>query len=298
MKYAAISLNFDSLGEAYGWPEGYRDPTFFEVADRFFEISKRYNFKYSIYVIGKDLENSDNRERVRIWAEAGHEIGNHSWEHRMDLAVLPRSAMYKDIKRAHDIISQSIGKDPKGFISPAWNTSSVLYEVLRDLGYEYDTSAFPSWIMFPAMAKNLYNHLGNEKFWKILKRKDFTTLLCGARHAHQRNGVTVLPMPIARMRIACWHTLGFTLGWKLQERILRSGLQDVNAFYYLIHPADLMNKRDLDPTRKAPLERLGTPLEEKIARLEQAIETILASGRKIVTVEELAKQYAPSGYAA
>ena len=56
MKYAAMNINFDSLGEAYGFPEGWRDPSFHEVADRLLDIADRYGFKYSIYIIAKDLD--------------------------------------------------------------------------------------------------------------------------------------------------------------------------------------------------------------------------------------------------
>ncbi|MBI2552378.1 polysaccharide deacetylase family protein [Candidatus Uhrbacteria bacterium] len=291
MQYAAISLNLDSLGEAYGWPSGYPDPSFFQIADRFFQIARKYDFKYSIYVVGKDLEKPENRERVRAWARDGHEIGNHSWLHQMDLGAMSRAAIYEDVKHAHDAIAETTGSAPRGFISPAWNTSRTLYTVLSELGYEYDTSIFPSWIMFPVIAKNLYNHLGNKKFFAILKRKDWLTLAFGTRGVCQKQGVTVLPLPTNRFRVACWHTLGFMIGWKRHLQLLKSCLREIDAFYYLIHPADLMDRRDLDPGRKVPLERLGTPLEEKIHHLERAIENILQSGRKIITMSELARRH-------
>ena len=65
MKYTAINLNFDSLGEAYGFPYGYKDPTFFEVSERFLKVAEKYKFKYSIYVIGKDLEKSNSFRKLK-----------------------------------------------------------------------------------------------------------------------------------------------------------------------------------------------------------------------------------------
>ncbi|OGL65836.1 hypothetical protein A3B21_04080 [Candidatus Uhrbacteria bacterium RIFCSPLOWO2_01_FULL_47_24] len=291
MKYAAISLNLDSLGWIYGFTANYQDPTFFQVVDRFFAIANKYNFKYIIYVIGKDLEKPENREQVRAWARDGHEIGNHSWSHHIDLASLPRAAMYEEVKLGHDIIAQTVGYAPRGFISPAWTTSRALYQVLNELHYDYDTSAFPSWLMFSVMIKNLINYLGNDKMGSIFCRKDFSTLLWGKRQVYNQGSVKVLPLPTNRFRVACWHTLGFMIGWKRHQQLLKSCLREIDAFYYLVHPADLMDRRDLDSGQKVPLERLRMSLEEKINHLERAIETILQSGRKIITMSELAQRH-------
>lgn len=293
MRYAAISLNLDSLGWMCGFPGGYRDPSFFQIADRFFDISWYYNFKYSIYVIGKDLEKEENRARVREWSREGHEIGNHSWSHRIDIGATSYQCMYDEIKRAHDIISETVGYQPKGFIAPAWNTSSALRKVLVECGYTYDTSSFPSWLMFPAILKNLYNHRGSRRFFEILKREDWFTLIGGRREAHQNEGLFVLPMPTNRLRIACWHTLGFMVGWELHERILRACLREIDAFYYLVHPADLLDQNDLDSSRQHSFERMHESLEKKTVYLRRVIETILESGRVMVTMEELIKKIRP-----
>src|SRR5262245_298697 len=114
MKYAAININFDSLSEALGFPQGFHDKTYFEIADRFFAIAKKYGFKYSIYVIGKDLEQAENRHAVQSWANNGHEIGNHSWSHRLNLGALPYDEMYREVKQAHDAIANTLGTSPHG----------------------------------------------------------------------------------------------------------------------------------------------------------------------------------------
>ena len=57
------------------------DPSFLYSAERFFELGSKYNFKYTIFIVGKDLENPEVAARVRSWAESGHEIGNHSYTH-------------------------------------------------------------------------------------------------------------------------------------------------------------------------------------------------------------------------
>jgi len=303
VKYAAININFDSLGEAYGFPEGWRDPSFHEVADRLLDIADRYGFKYSIYLIAKDLEREDNRAAVRRWAEAGHEIGNHTYSHPVNLGTLPADRLDHEIRHAHELIEDAAGAPPKGFIAPVWATGDQVLEKLIELGYEYDTSSFPSWLMYPSIAKITLNHLGNERMWGFLRRKDFGFNLVGSRQPYLTNGalsgrgfdpsrphLTVLPLPSTPARVACWHTMAFMFEYKRYEAILQSCLRSLDTFYYLLHPADMVAPEDLDPSMKIHLERLDVPLSTKVAYLERAIEMILADGREIVTMRQLARR--------
>lgn len=294
MKYAAININFDSLGEAYGFPSDYADPSFHKISERFFNISEKRNFKYSIYVIGKDLENRANRAKVKEWAQSGHEIGNHSWSHPLNLGALRESQVYEEVKKAHDVIAETIEREPQGFIAPGWSASTKLRRVLMNLGYYYDTSSFPSLLMYPSLLKMLLNHIGDKRFYSILNRKDLHYPLFANRKAHvdKWNSKTIvsLPLPTTKWRIACWHTTAFLFGWKTHKRLLKACLAETDYFYYLIHPADLIGQDDLDPTKRCCLERMDYALEYKLDLLELAIEEIVNSGRKLITMQELAIQ--------
>lgn len=294
MKYAAININFDSIAEMYGFPESYRDPTFHEVADRFFEISDRYNFKYSIYVVGRDLEDAENRARIRDWARDGHEIGNHSWSHLLSLGALPEARLRQEVEKAHKVIAEAVGQEPRGFIAPGWSGSAVLRRILMDLGYEYDTSLFPSVLMYPFLFKVLLNHIGDRRFSTFLRRKDLHYPLVGNRMAHiDRWGtgrLAALPLPATRLRLACWHTTAFLFGWRRHKRLLRTCLDEIEYFYYLVHPADLVVQEDLDPARTCRFERMEYDLETKIELFTSAIEEIVNRGRKLVTMHELAER--------
>jgi hypothetical protein len=293
MKYASINLNLDSLGEAYGFPQDYKDPSFFEIADRFMNIASKYDFKYTIFVIGKDLEKKENQDRIREWASMGHEIGNHSWSHPLNLGAMKKDQIHEEVERAHEIITKTIGSAPTGFIAPGWSTSSRLMDVLIEMKYYYDTSCFPSFVLYPFLFKMFLNHIGDGRLFKILHRSDLLYPFHIKRNIHlvktDKGEILEMPLPSDRYRIACWHTLAFMTGWNIHQRIMRSTLKDIEAFYYLVHPADLACKEDLDPNRKIYLERLDHSLEDKLTLLDNSIKLIAESGRKIVTLRELAK---------
>jgi hypothetical protein len=291
MKYTAISVNFDSLGEAYGFPEDYLDPTFSIVIERFLEIANKYNIKLSFFIIGKDLLKKENRDSIRKIHSLGHEIGNHSWSHPQNFGNLKYSEIYKEVALTDYIIRQTTGSKPRGFIAPSWNTSNKLSKVLNKLEYKYDHSFAPSWLITVSVLKNLYNHIGSEKFRYIVQREDWLIHLFGNRNPQKIGKLLELPLPTNNLRIACWHTLCFMFGWDIFETILRSCLNQTDCFYYLVHPADLIDKKDLLNDRTLYLDRLEVSLEEKIKSMEKAIKIIKESGREIVTMNELANYY-------
>ncbi|MGE3261147.1 MAG: polysaccharide deacetylase family protein [Bacteriovoracia bacterium] len=300
MAFAAININFDSLGEMFGFPEGFRDPCFFQVADRFFKIADKYNFRYSIYVIGKDLENPINQEAVRSWQAKGHEIGSHSFSHRNDLGALSPREIREEVSRAHEILTKTLGQPVRGFIAPGWSASSELHSALLELDYEYDTSSFPSWLMFPALAKLSMNYRGDHRASRFWRRKDFHYHLAGSRKPYTSMGklfgslptgkkeLLILPLPTNHFRFACWHTIGFMFGWKFHKKLLQQCLKQNDLFYYLTHPADLLDRADIPEGLGSRFERMEMPLEEKIQRFEDCIEQIIRSGKKIVTMGQLA----------
>jgi peptidoglycan/xylan/chitin deacetylase (PgdA/CDA1 family) len=301
----AIDINLDSLSEAYGFPAEFYDPSFFQVFDRISALANRYRIKLSIFVIGRDLENPEVFARVRDWAQMGHEVGNHTWSHPLNFGALKRTAVEEEIRKAHDLIAKCLGEEPRGFIAPNWSTCGHAVRTLIDLGYAYDTSLFPSVLLYTLLAKCALNSLRNPgKILKLLSRRDWLHPLTRPSKPHfvdrafkRVNGpgkdrLLILPMPApGRFSPVAWHTLGFMFGWTFARRLVSRLLAGHPAFYYLMHPADFLDQGDLDPGFRHTLERMNVPLKEKLARAEAMFELIQRSGRPVVLMRELADRF-------
>ncbi len=305
---ACININFDSL--FFPLPDAARrtrDPSYFSVADRFFEASERHGFRYTMFVIGRDLEDPEVAARVREWAAAGHEIGNHTWSHHPNFGALPSARVQDEVLRSHEIIARVTGKEPRGFISPSWSTSPEVASLLSRQGYLYDTSVFPSPLIIPALLKlqlNARDHGSFEAAW--MRRRDKSVPFRAPRTPYRMaegsltraapEGLLQLPLPTAPLRIPCWHTMAFFLGPRLLRRLIRSAARGTGAFYYLVHPADLADwEGDLAPDFRsaygkelAVFERLRVPLARKRLLFDAALAEI-RSFADIVTLEELAR---------
>lgn len=293
MSYAAVSLNLDSMDHAFGYPAGYEDPTFGPVMDRFEEFADQFRFRYSVYVIGRDLEKQRHRVKVRDWAERGHEIGNHTWNHYTNLGALPKAELTEEIHRTHAALADATGHAPNGFIAPAWSYSDRMMDVLAEQGYAYDTSLFPSLLYYPFVFKNAWNHrTQGDKFWRVLDRRDWLAPLTGSREPYVDRGMVMLPVPSTPgpFGLTIWHTTGFLLGWEKHYAMLRAALAARKFFYYVVHPADLTCSEDFPNMPINSLERIGGSLQEKRLRFEQSLRVIADAQREWVTVGELASR--------
>ncbi len=76
---------------------------------------------------------------VRRVFEAGHEIGNHGWTHRIP-ATLGRDGEEEELVRGSAAIEALTGKRPVGYRSPAWDLSPHSVELLLKHGFVYDSS--------------------------------------------------------------------------------------------------------------------------------------------------------------
>ena len=280
------------MAQAAGYPEGYVDPTYRQVMDRFLALAEKFRFRYSMYAIGQDLEDPFACARLREVSAAGHEIGNHTWNHYTDLGALKPLEMREEVVRTHERLTEVIGKAPRGFIAPAWSYSGRLIRLLDELGYEYDMSLFPSLLYYPFVFKNALNHIGNsDKLIRVLNRRDWTQPLVGSRDPFLRGNVVIIPVPTTPgpLGVAVWHTTGFLLGWERHFRMMKESISARRYFHYVIHPADLTCDEDFTGSETMHLERAGGPLPEKLRRMEECFAVLAESGRDWLTVGDLAR---------
>ena len=290
MKYAAININVDSVGEEMNFSYRGIDPAFTAASDRLLSFSRRFRFPYTFFIVGKDLDSSIHRQAVRRWSREGHEIGNHSWTHHNNLGALTREEIVREVKKTHERLVAVTKKKPVGFISPGWSHSEKLLSVLEKIGYEYDCSLFPSWTMMPAILKLFMNRWKDQRKWRILQRPDVLTNFFGRTTPFRYRRLAELPLPVGRFRLPCYHTMGFIWGWNMQRRVLQECLARHECFYYLMHPVDVLDTHDVPLGLSQRIERLEVPVSEKLARAQEMIDLILKSGRRIITMKDLARR--------
>ena len=308
-KLFAINLNFDSLGEAYGWPKDFvEDAAFTRGVDRILNLSQKFDIPITFFLVGKDLENKKNYEIMRRISNNNNvEIANHSYNHLFNFGSRNDQIIYDEIYKSHELIFKCTGKEAKGFISPTWSVSKNVIKNLIKLNYNYDTSFFQSIYLYPAVLKIVLSHLAKKKFrkaYQILDRRDYLIPFKYDEEPFflnsnmekvsntEKESILEMPMPlINNFNPPIWHTAGYVFGWNYLKKKLKKILNKNKPIFYLIHPADFLDQNDLDNKYSLALERMDKSYKHKIENLENMLDYIISHDYKGAKLIDIAKLY-------
>jgi peptidoglycan/xylan/chitin deacetylase (PgdA/CDA1 family) len=107
------------------------------------DLFARHGIRATWFVIGKDVDGKPARiQALRELAAAGDELGNHSYNHRYELARLPADEVEWEIAEC-DRVLRAIAP-VRGFRAPGYDVSPAVLDALARRGYRYDSSIFPA----------------------------------------------------------------------------------------------------------------------------------------------------------
>ncbi len=147
---ASVSLDLDNkwsylkIHGDTGW-ESF--PSYLDlVGPRVLAFLKQRQLTISVFVVGQDAALEKNHAALAAIAEAGHEIGNHSFHHESWMHVYSESQIEEEIGQAATAIERVTGQRPCGFRGPGFSLSPAVLRVLARQGYLYDASTFPTFL--------------------------------------------------------------------------------------------------------------------------------------------------------
>ena len=188
--------------------------------DRMLDLMAEKGVRSTCFVLGWIAERCPALIK-RIAAE-GHEIASHGYSHEM-LDVLTPAQFRADVERSKNLLEELTGAQVVGYRAPAFSIKDWAVPVLQELGFLYDSSAFPT------LAHDRYGRLtGVDSARTIFElRRGFyevcvSCLRVAARGVPWGGGgyFRLLPYPIFRSGI---------------RQILRSG----QPYVFYIHPWEI-----------------------------------------------------------
>ncbi|KXK00895.1 MAG: polysaccharide deacetylase [Acidobacteria bacterium OLB17] len=149
-RIASLSLDLDNQwsymkthGDA-GW-ESF--PSYLDrVVPAALSFLEKHDQKITFFIVGQDAALEKNREALRSIADAGHEIGNHSFHHEPWLHLYSKAELIEEFERSEAAIEEATGRRPKAFRGPGFSLSPLVLETLAERGYDLDCSTFPTYI--------------------------------------------------------------------------------------------------------------------------------------------------------
>lgn len=97
-----------------------------------------FGMKATFFVSGEVIQG--HKERIRELAKMGHEVASHGFVHRLNYSRLERKELLVQVRRSKDVIEDLIGEEVLGFRTPQFKVNPVLFEVLKECGFLYDSS--------------------------------------------------------------------------------------------------------------------------------------------------------------
>jgi hypothetical protein len=147
---ASVSLDLDNLWSYLkihgddGWQSR---PSYLDVfVPHALETLDQLGIKITFFIVGLDAAEDRNGRALRAIAEAGHEIGNHSFEHEPWLHLYTPEQVRSELQQADAAIAAATGRKPVGFRGPGFSWSEDVLETLVELGHRFDASTLPTYL--------------------------------------------------------------------------------------------------------------------------------------------------------
>jgi len=147
---ASLSLDLDnqwSYLKTHGDPTWVTLPSYFDrLIPRVLTFLAERQLSITFFVVGQDAALPQHADLLRAIADAGHEIGNHSYHHEPWLHLYSEAQIDEELARTEAALVCATGQRPMGFRGPGYSCSAATLRVLVRRGYHYDASTLPTFL--------------------------------------------------------------------------------------------------------------------------------------------------------
>jgi len=292
---ASVSLDLDDLWtylKSHGDPGWELRPSYLATfCPIILDELDRLDVKVTFFLVGSDAARGENEPHFRSLAVAGHEMGNHSYEHDPWLHVHPEDHLEAEIVQAHEAIVQATGKEPVGFRGPGFTWSPTLLQVLSR-HYAFDASTLPTYLGPVARAYYLWkSDLTAEE--KETRKKLFGGFRDGLRSVKpyywMMNGASILEIPVTTIPVlkTPFHMSYLLYLSRFSERLMDLYLELALRLCqvtgtepsFLLHPLDVLGPEDVSelaffPGMDIPRERKRRVFRKVLGRMKESFELV------------------------
>jgi peptidoglycan/xylan/chitin deacetylase (PgdA/CDA1 family) len=302
MRLCAVSVDLDEIPnyfKIHGLPAPKRPAStaVYDVAlGRLGEMAADASIPLTLFAVGADLDRAVASAGLALARAKGHEIANHSLGHRYDLTRMSADAIRSEVVGGIEAIEAAVGERPVGFRAPGYTITDTVFDVLTELGVQYDSSVFPCPSYYGAKATVIggLSVLGRPS-QSIVDRP--TVLLAptepyrvGRPYWRPGSGMLELPIQVTRgMRlpfIGTYITLAGVRGATWLARMC-VGAPLINLE---LHGIDVLDASDGLEALRPHQQDVRVSRERKLEALHAVFQLLAREGYAFVTLREAAEQ--------
>lgn len=105
---------------------------------RILNLLEEYDIKGSFFIPGEVAEL--HPEMVEKIHRKGHEIGNHGYSHTCPDLFDDYEEERKEYEKTNCVLKEITGSAPKGFRAPSWEYSRNTFDIVKKMGFTYDST--------------------------------------------------------------------------------------------------------------------------------------------------------------
>jgi hypothetical protein len=282
VSYAVLSCDLDTVDrhlQGYGFEDPEPCDLIYRTAvPRLLDLLAELDVPAVLFTIARDADGQ--RELLRRAVAAGHEIASHSLTHPQPFSTLDDTALRDQLELSRQRLSDASGCDVVGFRAPAWDVDDRVLRMVREAGYRYDASIFPTPILVASRIAAYRRSTG--------KRSIFAMDVLGHAFApvrpHALGDLIEFPIAVTPwLRMPVYHTFAYFVPAPLFRRNLRALLRSDLPVLYEFHAADLL---DLAQDRVDPRMARHPGMRESLAHKHGLLRDTLgaiAAARRVTT---------------
>lgn len=307
MKLCALSVDLDEIPcyhAIHGLPmpeDAAAHAVYDRAVPRYRELLAALGVPCTFFVIGRDLARERNAEGARALVGEGHELGNHTQNHRYDLTRLDADAIRREVREGRDSIAQVQGFAPAGFRAPGYTITDTVFDVLASEEVFYDSSVFPcpAYLGAKTAKIGLIAAQGRESRSVV----DTPSVLLAPADPYyagrpywrrSRHEGAIVEMPIGVTRGARLPFIGTSIMAAGPKRaaLLTAQIDGRPLVNLELHGLDLLEVEDgLEALREHQFD-VKIPLARKLETLRAVVEDLGRRGYAFVTLRDAARAFA------
>lgn len=242
----------------------------------YLKLLEGYGVKATLFLTGDTL-NLWQKEIVSA-KDNGHEIATHALKHE-NVTKSDNESFTNSVKEMTKLTKDDFGVIPKGYRAPCFGINEDKIEILKELGYTYDSSALN---YDKAMRSGYLDLSAYEKLNDVVYKKDgfYEFKPCIGK-------VLFKTLPVsggAYLRV---------LPWFIVKSAIKRYIKKSDAYLFYVHPFEVVNERIPKSKELTIFEKLYLTRGRKsyLKKIESIIKMLKNEGYIFQTIEKYIANY-------
>lgn len=274
IKYAVFTMDVEAFADTECVREAGQpvDVDLMDGFDAYIRILNDHGIKCTLFTVGSLAPKI--ADRLRRCIRDGHRLALHSYDHVAPMDLSP-GQFREQTRKAKETLSRMFGTEVEGYRAPCFSMDAQRLEILRELGFRYDSSHLDflparhtvrlDLSSFRKLRDGIFRKNGFYEFGLIKER------------------FLGMPLPISG---GGYVRLG---KWDVMKGLIRRHIRSSNYYVFYLHPFELTGERVPKLKGLKPCDQfyLNAGIRSYGRKIQQIIQMLRDQGYRFVTFEEL-----------